>query len=328
MHEKEDIKRSIKSANYEAILSKKHLFSKYLNNMPIDFLPFIWTSKVIIFSSYFSPLFLILSPILRILNKKVILYEEIWIYPRTFKHRYLLKIIRLYLKYFVDAYIVTGSMSMRHLTRVMRVDKAKVYQFSNVLQLPWSQNSLIDNNSDQIKVLFAGRLVEYKGIAKALKQFPDDEKYNITVVGSGPQAKLIEEVLSNFKYAKTKYLGSMPRSQLMTIFEENDIFIMPGVFLKHSRIPCESWGFTLQEAISQGCHILATPAVGSAYDIIKRSLPDCIYYPNHALDLKKSLEKLVAGSSRLTEDRYISLMAEVNYSNTKTIRKLQKDLNA
>lgn len=271
-HERNEIGRLKRSKGGYAFRFGERYITRRFNNFPIEGFVAAFRYEVIIFSSYFSPLFLVLAPLLWLFGKKVILFEEIWIYPRDKKHNFLRKLVTFFLNNFVDVIVATGSQTARHLRKVHKVPNNKIVTISNVLKMKPNTNRVRQCETDRkIRILLCGRLVPYKGIARFLEHYDGTGRVSITIIGDGPdRAKIVEQSKAK-KFRDIRVLGGMSHEDLQTEFLKTDLLLMPCVFLKDEAVPCESWGFTLQEALSCGCRVLASRAVGAAYDLLRDS---------------------------------------------------------
>jgi glycosyltransferase involved in cell wall biosynthesis len=73
-----------------------------------------------------------------------------------------------------------------------------------------------------------------------------------------------------------------------------DLFVLPTRFLLTEPVNCESWGFTVNEAMSLGVPVVATTAVGAAYDLIVPGETGAMAEAGDPDDLAAKLAPLVA----------------------------------
>src|SRR5437879_3738900 len=62
------------------------------------------------------------------------------------------------------------------------------------------------------------------------------------------------------------FLGGCRSDEALYYYLAADVFVLPSRFLPSEPVNCESWGFTLNEAQSLEIPVVATTAVGAAFD--------------------------------------------------------------
>ena len=87
----------------------------------------------------------------------------------------------------------------------------------------------LDNHVDEhkLKLLYAGRILEWKGIMfalKALTQLRGKLDYEFNVVGDGPDRKFLQEYVRKHQL-KVNFLGGKPRSELSTYYLTHHVFV-------------------------------------------------------------------------------------------------------
>lgn len=112
-------------------------------------------------------------------------------------------------------------------------------------------------NVNKIKFIQVGRLMKNKNLDSTLKIIEHLRKLGydakLDIVGDGPLRKRVEEW--NEKYCEfIKYHGQLDKEELMKLYSENDIYIMPS--------KGETFGLVYIEAISQGLPIVYTSGQG------------------------------------------------------------------
>jgi len=111
--------------------------------------------------------------------------------------------------------------------------------------------------SDEIKLLFVGRLIERKGVEyilfalEELKKKYTDKKISLTIVGSGNLEDKLKHLTEELNLKKNvSFLGARKHEELPDIYREHDIFILPSIN--------EALGNVTQEAIASGLALLTT----------------------------------------------------------------------
>lgn len=113
-------------------------------------------------------------------------------------------------------------------------------------------------NNDKIKLIFIGRLVEYKGLINFLKIITPFDNIQLNIVGNGPLAKNISKFknLDNFKPSLTMH-GKVNDEKKIMLLKDSDFLILPSL----SR--AEAYGLVLLEAMRLGVPIITNNLKGS-----------------------------------------------------------------
>ncbi|MCI0615110.1 glycosyltransferase [bacterium] len=104
--------------------------------------------------------------------------------------------------------------------------------------------------SDPIRIVFAGRLEEEKGVGRCLEILSRLKKRNVNaildLVGDGPAAESFQNLAESLGVSDaTKFHGWIPRAQLASIYSTGHIFLFPS--------SCsEGWPKVLSEAMGYG----------------------------------------------------------------------------
>lgn len=117
---------------------------------------------------------------------------------------------------------------------------------------------------ESMRIITAGRLVEYKKIdvalSAAVKVF-SNTKYDFVVAGDGPMKEKLQDYVNEVKQQDHIHLlGQINRSALQNKMHESDVFVLIS---KH-----ETFGLVYLEAMLQGCIVIASK-FGGVDGIIK-----------------------------------------------------------
>lgn len=108
-------------------------------------------------------------------------------------------------------------------------------------------------------VLYVGRLAAEKGVDVLLEAARGLEA-DVVVAGSGPE----ESPLRALAPANVRFLGHVERDELPSWYAAADILCLPS--------RSEPWGMTLNEGAAAGLPLVATEAVGAAWDLVDEEL--------------------------------------------------------
>ena len=145
---------------------------------------------------------------------------------------------------------------------------------------------------DKVKIIFARRLVEYRGT----KLFADvminvlkkHENVYVTIAGEGPDKNYMECVLSEFKDRVTFTKYSVNNS--FKIHKNHDIAVVPT-------LGSEGTSLSLLEAMGAGCAVIATN-VGGITNILLNGYNGIIVPPS-AILLENAIEDLLNNKSKI-----------------------------
>jgi len=132
----------------------------------------------------------------------------------------------------------------------------------------WKQ----DNNipTDRICVLYFGRVIEKKGLRVLIDAFGIldeivNEKIWLVIAGDGPDRDNLQKYASSRGVFNISWLGFIHPDERYNYFSQCSIFVLPTSYYEGS---VEAWGMTVNEALQCGNILIATEAVGSAYELI------------------------------------------------------------
>lgn len=174
-----------------------------------------------------------------------------------------------------------------------------------------------DNKIKKKKIiLFVGRLIKRKGINYLFQAFAESGKelkdnYQIWLVGDGPEkTNLINLGKKLGIYQKIKFLGIKNKKQLVDIYNQTKIFVLPSLN--------EGMSNVLLEAIACGLPLIATN-VGGSREIIKGN--GFITSTKNSLALKTVLEKYASSEKLILDHSKKSLERSNYFSWQKTVKK-------
>lgn len=104
-------------------------------------------------------------------------------------------------------------------------------------------------------VLYVGRISKEKNLEKLCEL---QDKYNIEIVGGGPQLDFLKE-----KYTKVNFLGYQRGTELANSYARADVFCFPS--------RTDTFGIVIIEALSQGTPVAGYPVPGPV-DILENGI--------------------------------------------------------
>ncbi len=121
--------------------------------------------------------------------------------------------------------------------------------------------------SDDIAILFSGKLSERKGIhvlVAAAKLLPRELRTRLVLIflGSGPEQALLAESCQGEPGVRARFPGFMNQKQLSPWYHAADMLALPS-------LRSETWGLVVNEALHHGLPCIVSDAVGCAPDLIE-----------------------------------------------------------
>lgn len=210
---------------------------------------------------------------------KLIYFGEKWEAPKEFQP--IKKRIKNYIQRSafksilrnIDMCIVSGKKSKDYF-RSIGVKEKKLYVAidSSGVDLNISKVNIRKERSiseDAKVILYYGRIIERKGLDILIRSYYKlVEKYNnvyLIVCGDGEFKDKCIDLVERLKLKNVIFEGYINPKYKYRYFSACDIFVLPSYF--HNGIS-EAWGLTVNEALQCGKPVIATEAVGSAYDLL------------------------------------------------------------
>lgn len=280
-HVKEEVDRILKNTNIEYTQAKE-LHSIPIDNFSIDLLKLPFKGyKIFIFSNITGVPYLLLAPLLKLMRKKIIVFDELWRYPKEiYKYKKIYPYIKFLTKYCLDGVVAAGSKTKEFYINEFRFSKDRIETAYNttVDTKKYVQDETLDKNikqklenkTDKKKILYLGRIVKYKGLDVLIKAMKDiTEEYDLIVVGDGEFRKECEDLVKELNLnTRVHFLGGCLSNESPYYYKNSDIFVLPTRFRLDANVQMESWGFTVNEAMALEIPVVTTTAVGSGFDLI------------------------------------------------------------
>jgi glycosyltransferase involved in cell wall biosynthesis len=174
---------------------------------------------------------------------------------------------------------------------------------------------------DKKLVVFLGRLLPQKGVdilISAFKMMSEDlqEKNHLLIAGDGEYKEYYQNLAKNLRLHNVTFTGAVQPSVRGNFFEQCDVFVYPVTYYKGW---VDVWGLTINEAIQHGKIVIATDAVGSAYDLIESGVNGFRIEPGNAEALKDALVKALTGdldeSTRKKDKEVMEIFSYKNMAN-------------
>ncbi len=141
--------------------------------------------------------------------------------------------------------------------------------YHSIHDLPVKKND--DSRTGTLKVIYAGNIIEQKGIFKILELCKINPDVEFTFIGKGPLLGEIE----NSNLTNVKCLGYISdKRKLYSEFSDNDLYLLPS--LRKGKWE-ELFGIALVEAMYNGCIPLTTDHTGPSEILHESFLKENIF---------------------------------------------------
>ena len=208
----------------------------------------------------------------KIKNKPFILWTNLWSHPGTLFHKITFPIVKFIYKK-SNALVVYGYHVKDYLVN-LGIDENKIFYSWNVVDNSIFNKKITDEEINLIKkeynlnykyiILFVGRHSREKGLVyliDAIKLLPKDFNVGLILIGEGEEKESIINYTKSINLHNTLFLNYIPNAELIKFYALADILILPSITTKEIK---ETWGVVINEAMNQGCPVIASTAVGAA----------------------------------------------------------------
>ena len=210
--------------------------------------------------------------IAKLRGKPFILWSGVWYHPKTLIHRISFPLLRwIYLQ--SHAIVVYGTHVKNYLTS-LGIPSDKIFIAWQTVDNERLGRKIVDTEimelrkqlgiTDEKVVLYVGRLESQKGIEyliRAMSLLSSAVKATLVFIGVGSRRNEFEQLLYQLGIPSFRFLDHIPNNNLPSYYRLADVLVLPSITTKDFREP---WGLVVNEAMNQGCPVIATDAVGAA----------------------------------------------------------------
>jgi glycosyltransferase involved in cell wall biosynthesis len=192
---------------------------------------------------------------------------------------------------FTDIYTVTSKQDLQLIRKIYFFKKDKLLLRPNWVKIPEEINQT--RHSD--RVLMVGRLEKQKNYEYTINEFASHD-ITIDIVGSGSLKNQLTE-LSQRKATKVNFLGNMPHSELVNLYQQYDYYISSSLYEGNPK--------STLEAIANGCIVICSN-IPNNQEIIQNNINGFLYTPEENA-LRNTLNKLISENKDLSNFRKSSM---------------------
>lgn len=208
------------------------------------------------------------------------------------------------------------------------VTSPQLFEYSQILKqykdkveiIPLSFESYNENISPktlkgQPKILFVGKLREYKGL-KFLIEAVKNLDVSIDIVGNGEQEQELRNLI-NFtnQKEKIKLHTNVNDVELKDYYKNADIFVLPSIN------EAEAFGVVQLEALSYALPVINTNLKSGVPFVSLDNITGFTVAPSSTIELKKAIEKLILNPLLYASFSKNALDRALEFSNEKMVEK-------
>ncbi|OEC88464.1 MULTISPECIES: glycosyltransferase family 4 protein [Methanobacterium] len=252
-------------------------------------------------------------------RKKFVIWREDWAWGvESFKKSMITPLIKLIIRN-SDAVIVPGTKHMEYFIS-LGSSPSKTFLMPNVSNMECKSDYLEKKEflKEKLKlknkkvVLYVGRLVKRKGVEYLIKSFKKLHKQRkdivLVIVGDGNCRSQLESI--SLGIDDIYFTGQIGNEDLPAYYALCDVCVVPSITYEMG----DPWVFILNEAMYFGKPVIATDAVGAAFDMIKNGENGFIVPERDVESLYKTIagvlsdpdlkEKMGYKSKQIIEERF------------------------
>ena len=128
-----------------------------------------------------------------------------------------------------------------------------------------------------LKILYAGRMLSWKRVDTLVRAFhllrQRVPTAQLALIGDGPSRPALEDLAGRLRLGPSiGFQSSMVMEDIRGQMRGSHIFVLPSNSY-------EGWGAVVNEAMSEGCAVVASEAAGSAGSMIRDGMNGCVFCP-------------------------------------------------
>lgn len=147
---------------------------------------------------------------------------------------------------------------------------------------------------DRLRILWAGRMLSWKRVDTLLRAFALLHQHtpaDLTLIGDGPCREKLKQLVQKLGVGDhVSFLSGMPVTQVRQQMQNSHVYVLPSNGY-------EGWGAVVNEAMSEGCAIVASEAAGAAKTMLRHGENGFVFAPGDYKQLADLLFQLSADES-------------------------------
>lgn len=208
------------------------------------------------------------------------------------------------------SYMLCASGFTAHDVRKVRAYPNKCFKWGYFTQVEKINiNQILHEKRNKNKIMWCARFLDWKHpelvikLAEKLKN--DNYEFIINMFGSGVEFDHIKQMIKKKKLSDVVNLcGNLPNDNILEEFRKHNIFLFTSD-------RSEGWGAVLNEAMSNGCAVVASHKIGATPFLIKDGTNGLIFKSENVDSLYNKVTTLLnntAYSEKLAEEAYKTMV--------------------
>lgn len=230
----------------------------------------------------------------RLTRKPFVMWASLWEHPSIGLHRFTRGPLEFLYRH-SDALVVYGS----HVGRAIQnagIEQERIFvspqAVSAQLGPPPEQHDWVPP-----RILFVGRLEAWKGVADLLEAMAQTPLLHLDVVGGGSQSEALRKMVQNLRLdQRVKLLGQIPNAKLAPLYGQAAALVVPS---RRTKAFSEPWALVVNEAMQNGCLVIASDAVGAVQDgLVEHDVTGMVFRAGDAASLAECLLRVSRPAER------------------------------
>ncbi len=185
-------------------------------------------------------------------------------------------------------YLPQGGYAAKDMKRIADFDR-RTWDWGYFSSVP-SALPQCERAPGKMRVLWAGRLLPWKRVDTLIKAFgrfldvcPDSL---LTVIGRGPEEPHLKDLASTLLPQRSyEFVQAMPPEEVRKEMRSSHIYVLPSD-------GGEGWGVVLNEAMTEGCAVVACEDAGAAKSLIADGKNGFLFHKGDSVQLAQLLIRL------------------------------------
>lgn len=156
----------------------------------------------------------------------------------------------------------------------------------NSIHLPYPSplvsKSILGQRSDQLTLLFAGRVEPEKGVAEFLECLPNEWPFDFIIVGNGSELERCQRVCNRRRIAeRVTFTGRLSHDETLRAISQSHVLVLPSLWW-------ENYPLSLLEALAMGTNILVSDC-GGMREVVQVAGTGFKFVPSNQASLRDAI---------------------------------------